>query len=116
MAQYFPSFLWILRDFALRLEDADGYTITMKQYLENSLQEQKGMSDAIEAKNRIRRLIVQFFQDRDCHTLVRPLEDENMLQQLDRLNDDTLRSQFLLQIDALRKKVFKRVRPKQMRG
>ena len=37
MAQYFPSFLWILRDFALRLEDADGYTITMKQYLENSL-------------------------------------------------------------------------------
>ena len=57
MAQYFPSFLWILRDFSLRLEDSNGYEITMKQYLENSLQEQKGMSDAIEAKNRIRRLI-----------------------------------------------------------
>jgi len=39
MAQYFPSFLWILRDFALRLEDSEGYSITQKQYLENSLQE-----------------------------------------------------------------------------
>jgi hypothetical protein len=76
MAQYFPSFLWILRDFALRLEDSEGYSITMKQYLENSLHEQKGISDAIEAKNRIRRLITQFFHDRDCHTLVRPIEDE----------------------------------------
>ena len=76
MAQYFPSFLWILRDFALRLEDQDGNSITMRKYLENSLQEQKGMSDAIEAKNRIRRLISQFFLDRDCHTLVRPVEEE----------------------------------------
>ena len=40
------------------------------------------MSDAIEQKNRIRRLIKQFFQDRDCHTIVRPVEEEKMLQTL----------------------------------
>ena len=57
MAEYFPTFLWILRDFALRLEDHDGNAISQKKYLENSLQDQKGMSDAIEAKNRIRRLV-----------------------------------------------------------
>ena len=57
MAEYFPTFLWILRDFALRLEDQDGNVISQKKYLENSLQDQKGMSDAIEAKNRIRRLV-----------------------------------------------------------
>jgi len=28
MAQYFPSFLWVLRDFALRLEDIQGNAIT----------------------------------------------------------------------------------------
>ncbi len=28
MAQYFPSFLWVLRDFALRLEDMQGNAIT----------------------------------------------------------------------------------------
>ena len=79
MAEYFPSFLWILRDFALRLEDQDGNIISQRKYLENSLMEQKGMSDAIEAKNRIRRLVSQFFQDRDCHTLVRPVEQEGKL-------------------------------------
>ena len=116
MAQYFPSFLWILRDFALRLEDQDGNTITMKKYLENSLQEQKGMSDAIEAKNRIRRLVSQFFQDRDCHTLVRPVEEESDLQALATLPSDQLRGQFNLQIEALRKKVFKKVKPKELKG
>ena len=34
MAKYFPSLLWILRDFALKLEDNDGNVITTKQYLE----------------------------------------------------------------------------------
>ena len=29
-----PSFLWLLRDFSLRLEDKDGNPITQKQYLE----------------------------------------------------------------------------------
>jgi hypothetical protein len=76
LAEYFPTFLWVLRDFALKLQDQDGCTITSKQYLENSLKEQKGSSDAIENKNRIRRLIKHFFKDRDCQTLVRPHEDE----------------------------------------
>lgn len=39
LAEYFPAFLWILRDFALRLIDQDGNQMTSKQYLENSLKE-----------------------------------------------------------------------------
>ena len=39
MAEYFPSFLWILRDFSLRLEDQEGNKISQKKYLENSLTE-----------------------------------------------------------------------------
>jgi hypothetical protein len=116
MAEYFPSFLWILRDFALRLEDQDGNVISQKKYLENSLIEQKGMSDAIEAKNRIRRLVSQFFQDRDCHTLVRPVEQESKLQNLNEIDNKSLRSEFVDQIDILRRKVFKKVKPKQLRG
>ena len=37
MAEYFPTFLWVLRDFALKLEDSEGNIITQKKYLENSL-------------------------------------------------------------------------------
>lgn len=36
--QYFPSFLWVVRDFSLRLTDQEGNTISQKQYLENALQ------------------------------------------------------------------------------
>jgi len=53
------------------------------------------MSDAVEAKNRIRRLVTQFFQDRDCHTLIRPIEDEQQLQLLNDIDDENLRGEFV---------------------
>jgi hypothetical protein len=80
MSKYFPSFLWVVRDFSLKLIDHQGNSITSKQYFENALKEQKGTSDAVEKKNRIRRLIANFFQDRDCFTIVRPTEEERDLQ------------------------------------
>jgi hypothetical protein len=76
IAQYFPSFLWIVRDFALKLIDTSGNSINSKDYLESALQAQKGVSDAVESKNRIRRLLKLFFKERDCCTMIRPLEDE----------------------------------------
>ena len=72
LARYFPGFVWVLRDFALQLLDAEGNAISSKQYLENALKEQKGASDGIEKKNRIRRLLKHFFKERDCCALVRP--------------------------------------------
>lgn len=36
-AKYFPSFLWIIRDFTLQLIDVDGESITSKEYLEDAL-------------------------------------------------------------------------------
>jgi hypothetical protein len=84
-----------LRDFALQLIDSDGNTISSKQYLENSLKEQKGVSDAVENKNRIRRLLKHFFKDRDCQTIVRPVEEEKDLQNLSSLPPSALRPEFL---------------------
>ena len=46
-APYLPSFLWVVRDFALQLLDQDGDPITAKDYLEKALKEQKGFSDAV---------------------------------------------------------------------
>ena len=74
--------MWIVRDFALRMVDAHGDPVSSKEYLENALNEVKGHSDAIEAKNRIRRMITSFFLDRDCFTMVRPTENEKDLQHL----------------------------------
>ena len=35
--EYFPFFLWVIRDFALKMCDEKGRSITPKEYLENSL-------------------------------------------------------------------------------
>jgi hypothetical protein len=68
--------MWVVRDFSLKMEDKCGAKITAKEYLEKALTEQKGVTDKIENKNRIRRLLKAFFRERDCCTLVRPVEDE----------------------------------------
>jgi GTPase SAR1 family protein len=39
LSDYFPGFLWLLRDFSLKLEDESGRVITSSQYLENALQD-----------------------------------------------------------------------------
>lgn len=58
---HFPKFLWIVRDFTLMMVDKNGEKISSKEYLENALEFQKGNSDAIESKNKIRRLLKHFF-------------------------------------------------------
>ena len=80
------------------------------------MKEQKGVSDAIENKNRIRRLIKHFFKDRDCQTLVRPIEDEKQLQNLNNLKNSDLREEFVDQINQLRVKIFKKIKPKLLRS
>lgn len=35
---YFPSFLWVVRDFALKIVDSLGNPITQKDYLEKALE------------------------------------------------------------------------------
>jgi hypothetical protein len=51
-------------------------------------------------------VLTAFFKDRDCVTLVRPLEEETRLQQMDRLEDKQLRPQFRRQMRALRERLF----------
>lgn len=46
--EYFPSFLWVVRDFSLKLIDSIGNQISSKQYLEKALDNIKGSSDIVE--------------------------------------------------------------------
>ncbi len=115
-ASYFPSFMWVVRDFTLQLVDEDGESITSKEYLERSLEPQKGFSDTVEQKNRIRRLIKNFFKERDCSTIVRPLTSEENLQNLIRVDQSKLRPEFVDQMNTLKKKVLNKVKPKIING
>ena len=113
---YFPSFMWVVRDFTLQLVDSEGEPISSKDYLEKALENQKGFSDNIEQKNRIRRLLKSFFKERDCCTMIRPLTNEDNLQNLAQMELDELRADFVEQIMQLRRKVINRVKPKMLNG
>ena len=115
-SQYFPSFLWVVRDFALQLVDEDGEQISSKEYLDNALMPQKGFSEHIESKNRVRRMIASFFREKDCCTLIRPLMDEQRLQSLEHLELDQLRPDFVEQVLSLRKKLMYKARIKSLNG
>lgn len=116
LSKYFPSLLWLLRDFSLKLEDTEGNTITPKQYLENGLALQKGSSEIIEEKNKLRKLIKSYFPERDCYTMIRPVENEKDLQNLNSLDDSCMRKEFLEEASILRTKVFKKIKPKTFNG
>lgn len=116
IAQYFPSFLWVVRDFALKIESKDGAIKKSKEYLEDALEARKGNSESVEQKNRVRNMIRTCFSDRDCLTLVRPTESEEALQTLESLPDEELRPDFVRGMSSLRNKIFNRVKPKMMKG
>jgi hypothetical protein len=92
---YFPKFMWVVRDFSLQLEDGDGNPISSKDYLELALQKQKGFSDSVEQKNKVRKLIHSFFKDRDCFTMVRPHKNEEIIQELQSIENYQLRPKFV---------------------
>ena len=115
LAEYFPTLLWLLRDFSLKLEDKNGNVITEKQYLEHALENISGSSDVVEEKNRVRNLIKTYFPEKDCYVMVRPVEKESDLQNLQNLPDYQLRKEFVEQAKIFRNKVMKKTKPKTFR-
>ncbi|XP_058107099.1 uncharacterized protein LOC131250797 isoform X4 [Magnolia sinica] len=85
LGQFSPVFVWLLRDFYLDLAE-DDRKITPRDYLELALRPMQGGKD-VATKNEIRESIRSLFPDRECFTLVRPLNNENDLQRLDQISD-----------------------------
>ena len=115
LAEYFPALLWLLRDFSLKLEDVNGNVITEKQYLEKALENVSGNNEVIQEKNRVRKLIRAYFPERDCFTMVRPVENEKDLQNLEFLPNEELRAEFLEQAEKFRNKILNITCPKTFR-
>ncbi|GAB9468731.1 Guanylate-binding protein [Globisporangium polare] len=112
---FFPSFMWVVRDFTLQLLD-NGKKISSKQYLENALKPQGGYSDDAVEKDQIRSLLSDFFRQRDCVTLVRPVDDEQKLRSLPTVPYEGLRDEFRSAFETLRKRLFDKAKPKMLFG
>ncbi|TVT98189.1 hypothetical protein EJB05_56508, partial [Eragrostis curvula] len=115
LGQFSPIFIWLLRDFYLDLVENDR-KITPRDYLEIALRPLEGRGKDLASKNEIRESIRALFPDRECFTLVRPLNNENELQHLDQIPLEKMRPEFQAGLDELTRFVFERTRPKQVAG
>lgn len=108
---FFPDFTWVVRDFALQLDGA----MTPLQYLEDCLRNQPGHSQAIASKNQTRTLIREFFRQRQCFLLPRPVTDEAELQQQS-VSLGNLRPEFASKFEQLRQHIVSRPKVKTISG
>ncbi|GMH32246.1 hypothetical protein BSKO_00080 [Bryopsis sp. KO-2023] len=113
LKEFTPSFMWLLRDFYLDLVE-DDREITAGDYLEVVLRPLVGSGPMIEAKNQIRESIKSLFPDRDCATLVRPVNDERDLKKLCTLPPENLREEFTKGINQFTERVFMKAQPKKI--
>ena len=60
--------------------------------------------------------MTSFFKERDCATLIRPLVNEQKLQQLSECSLEDLRPEFVEQSLNLRKRVLSSTKPKKLKG
>nr|XP_034887215.1 guanylate-binding protein 1-like isoform X3 [Populus alba] len=115
LGHFSPVFVWLLRDFCLDLKE-DNTKITPCNYLELALRPVLGSRKDVAARNKIRESIRALFPNRECFTLVSPLNNEADLQHLDRVLLDKYRPEFLSGLNMLAKFVFERTKPKQVGG
>lgn len=111
LINHFPTFLWVLRDFVLDLQDDQGNEITPDQYLEYILEETEIENEFSEDHNAIRATLKRFFPERYCATLIRPSDDERDLQNL-RSDPDLLKPEFVRQINDLRDFILNQIQIK----
>ena len=80
--ELFPSFLWLVRDFSLELKSTSGELLSEEEYLERALLPVDVAHEEAASKNATRKTLLDCFRNLSCFTLVRPVIDEDLLQQL----------------------------------
>uniref|UniRef100_A0A674BLD3 Guanylate-binding protein 1-like n=1 Tax=Salmo trutta TaxID=8032 RepID=A0A674BLD3_SALTR len=112
--QFFPNFVWTVRDFTLQLE-IDGGEITPDQYLENSLQLKKGYGKKINDYNVPRECIRNFFPSRKCFVFPSPTTPDNM-HRLDSMDEAELSESFREVVDTFCRFIYQESRMKTVIG
>lgn len=120
LSQFAPKLLWILRDFILEIKDPQGRPISANQYLESSLVDvnpsmKSGNKDS-QKSIQTRQSLINFFKNRDCMTMVRPIDDENNLRNIQHLSDNQIKPDFLNALNSIRNKIYKNCNQKVING
>ena len=106
LAAFFPRFYWVLRDFSLRLESAQGEKCSEAEYLETALADADGHDD----RNRVRSSLRTAFPHRSLVTLPRPAQDTQ------RMSRRNMSSAFLAGVKGLRVRILNEIEPLRAAG
>ncbi|KAM4703035.1 guanylate-binding protein 7-like [Rhinophrynus dorsalis] len=110
----FPSFIWCIRDFCLKLEH-EGKTITEDEYLQNALMLKKGNSMAVRDYNFPRECIKHFFHSHKCFVFERPASAID-LQRLEQLSESQLDRNFVEKAKTFCNFVYQKSKAKTLAG
>ncbi|XP_058604791.1 guanylate-binding protein 1-like [Onychostoma macrolepis] len=112
--RFFPSFIWVVRDFTLKLE-IDGKKVTEDEYLEFALDLKKGVNKKISDYNLPRQCIRNYFPSRNCFVFPSPASTENMIH-LENLKEQELAPDFLEVTGCFCDHVFHKSSVKTLKG
>ena len=107
LATHMPAFHWILRDFALKIEDKQGNALKPDEYLEHSLMISKTSTD--EVKSGTRRAITENFKERHLHIMPRPASENDVCNLAEK--PWLISARFHEAIEELRCSLFKNIKP-----
>ncbi|XP_030641291.1 guanylate-binding protein 1-like [Chanos chanos] len=110
---FFPSLVWTVRDFTLKLE-LDGQPITADQYLDNVLKLKPGSSKETEQYNLPRYCLRNLFSPCKCFVFDCPASGEKM-KQMEQLTDTDLDPKFVIQVEDFCNYIFTNAQAKIMR-
>jgi hypothetical protein len=115
-SQYFPKFIWAIRDFCLQLVDKEGKSISSNQYLEECLSQTTSSSLEGNSKNEIRKILKDFFRERECFTFVRPINKDKKLRNIQEVPFEELRDDFKQQVTNFVSQVLQSTTSKTVEG
>ena len=122
-----PKLIWVLRDFTLKRVNPDtGLEISGREYLDICLRKKvnplnKKIISQLSGKNLsdynvVRDSIVKYFSDRDCFTLIPPLQSDKDLRNLNNFKLEKFSDGFKTEFLKLKEKIYKEATPKKFNG
>ena len=113
MTNYFPHLIWLLRDFSLKFDVES--QITSDDYMEKALLPREDWEPA-GMKTVIRTKFKEVFPKRNCVTLVRPVNDEKLLRNIEEVAFCELREEFRGELASLLDTIRTQSKVKRVKG
>ncbi|KAI8488815.1 Guanylate-binding protein 5 [Branchiostoma belcheri] len=104
--EFFPDFLWLLRDVSLMITDEDGNDMDPSWYLKTRVLARQGEDDFdVSISDRVGRAILTFFSSVECATLERPSEKREVMSNIAQYTD-SLNPEFNKGVNALAERLL----------